>query len=165
MPRTILLVAFAATACTAAPPPSQPAATRIEPAAESSSEDAEDGDVAPPSASRTPPPGPEDERAAGLKKRFDEDPAGDSAARKFEDDYRKVFLQPEAKGASLESVECHRVVCRAVVLLDDRQVHNRLFINAMRESGMSRYAASLASREQMADGKLKATVYVFQSGD
>jgi hypothetical protein len=162
MPRTILWVAFAATACTAAPPPSQPAATRIEPMEE---EPLGDGDVAPPSASRTPPPGPEDERAAGLKKRFDEDPPGDSAARKFEDDYRKVFLQPEAKGASLESVECHRVVCRAVVLLDDKHVHNRLFINAMRESGMSRYAASLASREETADGKLKATVYVFQSRD
>jgi hypothetical protein len=131
--------------------------------AEESAQDAE-AEADPPRASRTPPPAEEDERAARLRKRFEDDPPGESDARKFEDDYRRVFLRPSAQGATLESIECHRAVCKAVVVLDNSLVHNRLFIDAMRESGMSRYAATVGWKEKLADGKSKVTVYVAQSG-
>jgi hypothetical protein len=128
----------------------------------------------------TPPPAPvaEQDPAAMSPEKYAQDldaafrtdaPAG-PAAKQTADSITSAFNTPNAKGATLQRVECHATRCRMEVQFDDLDSDKRIFkgiFELLSSNGIDTRGLGFVvpTRTTSADGKIEATVHLFHADD
>ncbi|MBN1610058.1 MAG: hypothetical protein JW940_25755 [Polyangiaceae bacterium] len=86
----------------------------------------------------------------------------DVAAKQTEQKIWTAFHDLSADGTRIESVQCRKGLCRAVVEFPSRQADTDALerVSDGRSSPLADYRILIPSRERLADGRVKATLFV-----